>query len=143
MKYKVIFWVAIVFLILSFAVMIFSLGFFNSLIQSQVISESIYTEKNYQQWGFVPGDTGVVIYKNHFFYNFTNTDAYFNNDSKPNLQEMGPFTVFENQQFLNYNISNETDSVKFNKLLFYNSTDELIENQKSTKIKTFNLVLFV
>ena len=140
MKYKITFWISIVVLILSVVVMVFSLGFFDSLIQSEVKTQGTYTENNFNTWGMFPGDTGVVIHRDHYFYNFSNADDYFRNKARPSVVEDGPFTVYENVQFLNHSISNATDSVSFKKFTFFNATDDLVKSQKSKNITTFNLV---
>ena len=140
MVYKVLFWISLIVLILSVAVMIFSLGFFNGIIQRKASDTAIVQDSNYNVWGIFPGESNILIYKNHYFYDFSNPESFYRNNTQPIFNEQGPFTAFENIQLLNYNISNVTDSVKFNFFRFYNATDDIIKKQNSTKIKTFNLV---
>jgi hypothetical protein len=43
-----------------------------SLLNSTIKSQVVMTESNHHLWGLVPGDTGMVMFRNFTFFNFTN-----------------------------------------------------------------------
>lgn len=71
----------------------------DSVIKSQVNDQVMMTDKNFDLWGVIPGESGVDVVRDVYFYNFTNSrDVIFKN-AKPEFHEIGPFQYYENHDF--------------------------------------------
>jgi hypothetical protein len=133
------FWVYIGLSVLSFAGLLFGVFWMKNLIKDQVLSQAVLKNDNHDLWGMFPGKSKIILHKLHYFYNITNVDDFFKNQT-PVVQESGPYNIFENQEFLNYSFVNETDSVRYKFFRYYNGTQEDYETQSNQSIYTLNLV---
>ncbi|KAL4446619.1 hypothetical protein ABPG74_005557 [Tetrahymena malaccensis] len=70
-----------------------------NFIKNQAKEQVVMQSSNYDQWGQIPGDTGMVLERQFTFFNWTNAERFFIYGDKPTLNESQPVYYQEYQNF--------------------------------------------
>jgi hypothetical protein len=136
------FWLYITLTVVSVGGLIFGVFVFKNLIKDAASEQAVLKPDNHDLWGNFPGKSGILLHKYHWFYNFTNTKDFITADSKPVMQEQGPYNVFENQEFMNPIYNNNTDTITYKLYRYFNLSTQDAEKQANESIVTLNLVFY-
>lgn len=80
------------------------------------------------------------IYLTHYFFNVTNPDEVIYNNSKPRLQEIGPFTYREYRNKTDIDITEGGDKIRYKEHKYYVfEEDQSTKHNESTVICTINI----
>ena len=71
-------------------------------------------ESNRNLWANIPGDTGMVIYRNFTFFNLINPLDFVFYNKTPEFMVDGIHTYQEYQEFTDREYLDEGDQVKYN-----------------------------
>ncbi|KAL4496216.1 hypothetical protein ABPG72_012953 [Tetrahymena utriculariae] len=96
-------------LIIGIVMPIILLNFIKNQAKEQVVMQS----SNYDQWGQIPGDTGMVLERQFTFFNWTNAERFFIYGDKPTLNESQPVYYQEFQNFTNPQYNEDGSIVNF------------------------------
>ncbi|EAR89297.2 CD36 family protein (macronuclear) [Tetrahymena thermophila SB210] len=86
-----------------------------NFIKDQAKQQVVMQQSNYDQWGQIPGDTGMVLERQFTFFNWTNAERFFIYGDKPTLNESQTVYYQEFQNFTNpqYNEDGSIVSYQF------------------------------
>ena len=71
-------------------------------------------ESNQNLWAKIPGDSGMVIYRNFTFFNFTNPLDFVFYNKTPEFMVDGLHTYQEYQEFTDREYLDDGDQVAYN-----------------------------
>ena len=83
-----------------------------SQINEKAQEQVLMTNKNFELWGIIPGQSQVDMHRDHYLYNLTNPEDFLYNQAKPEFVEVGPYTYYEFQNYTNLNYSTRNDSLE-------------------------------
>lgn len=138
-NFKKCIYISGIFIVVGLALIIFGIVM-EGLIKGQATDEAQMKEENSGTWAYIPGDTEVEIYKDHYFYNIENLEDIFFKKGKAKATEMGPYRVQEFDEMINRTYSDKNETVSFRLWRYYKNPSEADgEKQEKDEVTTVNL----
>jgi len=131
---------SIVLFILGLFVIIFGAAILPILIKGLASDGALMTKDTEDLWAYIPGNSGVHIYQDFFFYDLENLESIAFSNAKVTSNEKGPFRAEELTDFINIKYSDNNNTVGFNLYRYFRTPEEELKRQEDTIINMINVV---
>ncbi len=136
--YKKCLYISGVFLLIGIGMIVFAF-LMDGLILGQAKDATLMEEKTSDLWGYIPGKSNVSIFKIHRFYDVRDIEKVFLTNSKLVVDEKGPYSVQEFDEWINRSYSADNSSVGFKLFRYYRNRDANETEKQEDMISTINL----
>lgn len=119
----------------------FTLFFTAELIFNIIVQHNLVLKPNsyvFDIWRKTP----LPVKMDFYFFNWTNPEDIYDNDIKPNFEQVGPYRFLEDKEKVNIKW-NQNDSVTFNQLRYWYFDEENSPSNLTDIITTINVVSLV
>ena len=106
---------------------IFITSIFNSVINSSIQSELIYTASNIDVWGTIPGQYDINVLRNLSLFEFLNPEQIYNSSAQLLFRQTPSVYLRENHVVSTPSFSTTGDLVSFNETLNYSVAMDMAE----------------
>jgi hypothetical protein len=138
--YKRCSYISIGLLVLGLVVLVFGVFMLPGMIEHQIFDTVAMTEATSKLWSKLPGDTGVKVFKEHYFYQIENLEQLLFKGEKGKAKEVGPYTVLENVEMKDLVWSADNTTVDFKMTKYYQNKDNGEVKLQEDVINSINLI---